>query len=97
MTVRTVTEIARDMGDTLHASTEVDTLTRVRTRMALIFAGVYDDEPSEPDQAIRDLLTDVIHEARARGVDMDEAYERALWMQREEQAEWAERDKEQSA
>lgn len=92
MTARPIHELARDMQDTLHANTEMDTLERSRLRLAVIFAGFYDDEPDEPDQAIRDLLTDVMHEAEARGVGIYEAWERAGRMFRMERAEWAERE-----
>lgn len=54
----------------------------------MILKALYDDEPGEPDQAIRDLLTDTLHEAQRRGVDIDQALERAHWMQNQELAEW---------
>lgn len=69
--------------------TDADTLDRARFRMARIFEMFYDDERGEPDQAIRDLLTDVLHEAEARGVNIHNAISRATWMYRQEQAEWA--------
>lgn len=64
----------------LHERTDADTMERARFRTAAIFEAFYDDEPGEPDQAIRDLLTDIMHEADARGADMTDALERAEWM-----------------
>lgn len=81
---------ARALRDDLHWQTETDTLNRARWRVNVTFAAFYDDEPTEPDQAIRDALTDLLHEAEARGVDFAEAVERARHMYDQERAEWAE-------
>lgn len=72
-------------------STEVDTPERVDTRVGLIFDMFYDDEEGEPDQAIRDALTDLMHTAAKRGVDMEDAVERAAWMFSQEREEWEDR------
>ena len=47
-----------------------------------------DEPPSEPDQAIRDVLTDLVHLADARGVDIHAALDRAVWMADQERADW---------
>ena len=73
-------------------STEVDTPERVNTRVGLIFDMFYDDEEGEPDQAIRDCLTDLMHTAAARGVNMEEAVARAAWMFSQEREEWEDRN-----
>ena len=77
--------------DAMNDLTEADTLERARFRMAQIFETFYDDEEGEPGQAIRDLLTDVLHEAEARGVNIHNAIGRATWMYHQECRDWAER------
>lgn len=72
-------------------STEVDTFDRVDTRVRLIFDMFYDDEEGEPDQAIRDALTDLMHIAAERGVDMEDAVKQAARMFSQEREEWEDR------
>lgn len=73
-------------------TTEVDSLDRATTRVQLIFDMFYDDEEGEPDQAIRDALTDLMHVAAERGVDMEEAVARAASMFSQEREEWSDRE-----
>lgn len=86
------TEVKRHVAalrTAMRERTETDTLERARFRVAAIFGAFYDDEPGEPDQAIRDLLTDILHEAEARDVDMTDALDRAAWMHSEEREDWS--------
>lgn len=76
----------------LMRGTDTDTLERSQTRIQLVFDMFYDDEEGEPDQAIRDLLTDLMHVAAERGVDMEDAVTRAASMFSQEREEWSERD-----
>lgn len=69
-------------------TTEVDTLDRATTRIRLIFDMFYDDEEGEPDQAICDLLTDLMHVAAEREVDMEQAVNQAAGMWVQEREEW---------
>lgn len=89
MAIRTIEQLTTDLSDTLRDTTEDGSLLKVRARMALIFSGLYDDEPDEPDVAIRDLLADLFHEAAARGVDLQQALRRAVSVYEEERDEWA--------
>lgn len=73
-------------------TTEGDTLERARRRIELTFQMFYDDEEGEPDQAIRDLLTDLMHEASARRVNMEAAIEQAASMFTQEVEEWGDRN-----
>lgn len=85
------TELAQHQAalrSALYEHTEEDTMERARFRTAAIFGAFYDDEPGEPDQAIRDLLTDIMHEAESRGVDMTDALDRAAWMHDQERQGW---------
>ena len=74
--------------DELERTTEIDTLDRSQMRTRLIFDMFYDDEPGEPDQAIRDCITDLMHLAAERGVDMENAVARAAWMFNTEREDW---------
>ena len=82
------TQLELEMSRELDNRTETDTLRRAQFRMHTLIAAWYDDEPSEPDQAIRDVLTDLVHLADARGVDIHTALERAVWMADQERADW---------
>lgn len=73
----------------LDQRTQPDTLDRAVTRVGLVMALAYDDEPQEPDQALRDLLTDVVHTAAARRLDMSELLDAAQRMAERERQEWA--------
>ena len=69
-------------------TTEVDTIDRVQMRTRLIFDMFYDDEEGEPDQAIRDALTDLMHVAAERGVDFEDAVKQASRMWTMEREDW---------
>lgn len=48
-----------------------------------------DDDPDEqPEQAVRDLLTDLCHYVDAYGIDLDNELERAHSMAAQEQGDW---------
>ena len=83
-----ITQLELEMSRELDNRTEADTQRRAQFRMHTLIAAWYDDEPSEPDQAIRDVLTDLVHLADARGVDLHHALDRAVWMADEERADW---------
>lgn len=74
--------------DELMRTTEADTIDRAQMRTRLILDTFYDDEPDEPDQAIRDCLTDLMHIAAERGVDFEAAVRRASTMWVAEREEW---------
>jgi hypothetical protein len=74
--------------DELMLTTETDTLDRTEMRTRLLFEMFYDDEEGEPDQAIRDVLTDLMHVAAERGVDFEDAVHRAAGMWTQEREEW---------
>lgn len=78
----------RAITDELERTTEVDTFDRTQMRVRLAFDMFYDDEPGEPDQAIRDCLTDLMHLAAERGVDFEDAVRRATGMWSEEREDW---------
>jgi hypothetical protein len=68
-----------------------DGYERVDFRLDIILQGAYDDdEPEDPAQPVRDLLTDIIHRCRAKGWDLFELLERAQWMADQEGREWDE-------
>ena len=83
-----ITQLELEMSRELDNRTEADTQRRAQFRMHTLIAAWYDDEPSEPDQAIRDVLTDLVHLADARGIDIHHALDRAVWMADEERADW---------
>lgn len=83
-----ITQLELEMSRELDNRTTTDTLGRAQFRMNTLIAAWYDDEPSEPDQAIRDVLTDLVHLADARGIDIHHALDRAVWMADEERADW---------
>lgn len=79
-----------DAHEAMKAAVETetyDTPQRAYRRMEVIF-GLYDDEEGEPDQVIRDLLTDVMHEAVRRGVSLIGAFNRAEDMHYSERRDW---------
>ncbi|WP_181273631.1 hypothetical protein [Brevibacterium oceani] len=81
----------RAITDELERTTEVDTLDRAQMRVRLVFDMFYDardPEPGEPDQAIRDCLTDLMRLAAERGVDFEDAVRRATGMWSEEREDW---------
>lgn len=69
-------------------TTEVDTRDRAQMRVRLVFDMFYDDEQDEPDQAIRDCLTDLMHLAAEREVNFEAAVKRAAWMWSQEREDW---------
>jgi hypothetical protein len=78
----------KELRETLRQeSPPMDTPERVQWRMEAVFGLFFDDEEGEPDQAICDVLTDVLHIAKQRGVDFAKALDAAghmAWMEREE-------------
>jgi hypothetical protein len=72
-----ITQLELEMSRELDNRTEADTQRRAQFRMHTLIAAWYDDEPSEPDQAIRDVLTDLVHLADERGIDIHAALDRA--------------------
>lgn len=74
--------------DQVDSESPIGTPERTRLRMQLIFGMFYDDKEGEPDQAIRDVLTDLMHVAAERGVDFEKAVQRAAWMWNQEREEW---------
>lgn len=82
------TQLELEMSRELDNRTETDTLRRAQFRMHTLIAAWYDDEPSVPDQAIRDVLTDLVHLADERGIDIRAAVDRAVWMADQERADW---------
>ncbi|AWN04698.1 hypothetical protein SEA_ZAGIE_78 [Microbacterium phage Zagie] len=78
----------RAVTEALTRTTEDDTHDRATTRVRMIFGMFYDDEESEPDQAIRDALTDLMHMAAERHVDFEEALSAAARMWTMEREDW---------
>jgi hypothetical protein len=68
-----------------------DGYDRVDYRLEIVLAPYDDDEPDEPGQPVRDLLTDVLHLCDAKGWDIQELLANAAWMRDEENREWGER------
>lgn len=64
-----------------------DTPERSRRRFDII-AGLYDDELDEPQTIIIDILTDLLHEAARRGVDIHSAVIAAQTMEAMEIQDW---------
>lgn len=75
--------------DEFETTTAVNSLDRCQMRIRLIFDMFYDDEQGEPDQAIRDVITDLVHLTVEREVDFDEAVRRGKNMAHMESEEWA--------
>lgn len=61
---------------------------RSLARTSMVFELFYDDEATEPAQAITDALTDLMHAADARSLDFISALERASWRHQQERTEW---------
>lgn len=61
---------------------------RTLARTQLVFDLFYDDEPSEPQQAIGDALTDLMHLAAQREVDFELTLSQALRRWVDEREEW---------
>ncbi|UVT31352.1 MazG-like nucleotide pyrophosphohydrolase [Microbacterium phage Marcie] len=81
-------ENGRALYAELEQKTAFNTLARAETRAQLIFDVFYDDEKSEPSQAIEDALTDLMHIAAKRGVDFEAAISDAARMWTQEREEW---------
>lgn len=64
-----------------------DTLERALWR-ADIITGLYDEREIEPQQNLGDVLTDLVHYADARGLDIHAALEKGIWMVDQERADW---------
>jgi hypothetical protein len=76
------------LTEELLRTTQADTIDRVEMRTRMIFEMFYDDEEGEPGQVIQDVLTDLMHVAAERGVDMEEVVRRAVKMFADEREEW---------
>lgn len=83
-----VSEHGKALLAELNKQTTTDTLARAETRTQMIFDVFYDDEKGEPDQAIRDALTDLMHMAAKRGVDFEAALSKAARMWTMEREDW---------
>lgn len=79
-------------ADILASGPETDTLDRALWRLQSVFDLFYDDERFDSDQAIRDLLTDVIHMAKERDVDLEDALNEAQSLADSERRDWDSRD-----
>lgn len=60
---------------------------RSLARTQMVFDIFYDDD-DEPDVAISDALTDLMHISAKRGVDFLEVFEKASWQAQREREEW---------
>lgn len=87
-TSRNVSEHGKALLAELNEKTATDTLARAEARTQMIFDAFYDDEEGEPDQAIRDALTDLMHMAAKRGVDFEVAVAEASSMWTMERKDW---------
>lgn len=65
-----------------------DGYDRVDYRLELILAAYDDDDPGDPTQPYRDLLTDVLHHCAREGWPTHELIARADWMRTQESANW---------
>lgn len=65
-----------------------DGYDRVDYRLEIVLAPYDDDEPDEPGQPVRDLLTDVLHLCTMKGWDIQELLSNAAWMEEQEVREW---------
>lgn len=83
-----LSEHMKVITDELVRTTAVDTLDRAQMRTRLLFEMFYDDEWDEPGQVIQDVLTDLMHVAAERGVDMEDVIQRAAKMFTDEREEW---------
>lgn len=83
-----LTEHMKALTEQLVTTTEADTIDRVQMRTRLIFEMFYDDEEGEPDQVIRDVLTDLMHVAAERGIDFEAAITAAARMWTMEREDW---------
>jgi hypothetical protein len=68
-----------------------DGYDRVEYRMDFVFACYDDESMDDPGQPVADLLTDIVHVCEAKGWDVHEFLQRALWMADQERQEWGER------
>lgn len=83
-----LTEQMKAITDEWLRTTKVDSLDRTEMRTRLIFEMFYDDEEGEPAQAIQDVITDMMHVAAERGVDMEAVIQAAAHMFTQEREEW---------
>lgn len=65
-----------------------DGFDRVNYRLEIVLASYDDDEPDDPGQPVRDLLTDIVHLCRAKGWPIDDLLEKAQDMAQTEDTEW---------
>src|SRR5690625_2859418 len=65
------------LRDEVEQTTTPDTRDRALMRARLSLDALYDDDPDEPEVALGDALIDLVHLARDRGIDFDDATMRA--------------------
>lgn len=61
---------------------------RSAERMRLILSVFYDESDEEPEQALSDLLADLLHEADRRSIDPEDLFEDSWRKRTLESAEW---------
>lgn len=83
-----LTSAMRTITKEFDRATEIDTLERAQRRVSLIFEMFYDDEPEDPGLAIRDCLTDLMHLATQRGVNIQDTITAASEMWTQECEDW---------
>lgn len=66
-----------------------DGVDRVDYRLGIALGCYDDDDPDDPTQPVRDLLTDILWLCHGKGWDIDYLVERAEWMRNEEAKEWS--------
>lgn len=76
------------LRDEVEQTTTPDTLDRALMRARLSLDALYDDDPDEPEVALGDALIDLVHLARDRGIDFDDATMRAQRTADMETEEW---------
>lgn len=85
--VDTIT-MRRQVFADLDATVPKDSLRRQLAMTKTMFAIFYDNEAEEPEVAIGDALTDLMHVAADRGVDFEQTLSRALRRWGTEREEW---------
>lgn len=78
--------LRRILGDELTTDHD-DEHDRSLARTQMVFDIFYDDD-DEPDVAISDALTDLMHISAKRSIDFLEVFEKASWQAHREREEW---------
>jgi len=68
-----------------------DGFDRVDYRLEIVLAPYDDDDPDDPGQPVRDLLTDVLHLCDAKGWRIHDLLDQAVQMAGTERQMWGER------